>query len=241
MGYPDALPHELPKPIASDVFVVHGCVKPNAVVRFTRNMTIVRENGQLTLINPVRMNEAGLKALEQLGDVAHVLRLGSAHGMDDPFYVDRYNAEFWSFEGGTTYTLPNITKVLTEGGPLPFPNAKLFAFKHTHQPEGAILLERTSERSQGLLLTCDAVQSYRDGYPQTNWLARRLLPKIGFIPETLIAKMWLKHAVTNQQGIQVEFKRLLTLDFDQLISAHGTFVEQGAHEEVKRAFENKFG
>jgi len=240
MGYPNALPHDLPKPIASDVFVVYGCIKPSAVVRFTRNMTIVRDNGQLTLINPVRMNEAGLKALEQLGDVAHVLRLGPAHGMDDPFYVDRYNADFWSFEGGTTYTLPKITKVLTEGGPLPFSNAKLFAFKHTHEPEGAILLARTSDRSQGLLLTCDAVQSYRDGYPQTNWLARRILPKIGFIPETLIAKMWLKHAVKNQEGIQTEFKRLLTLDFDQLISAHGTFVEKGAHEEVKRAFDNKF-
>ncbi len=240
MGYSDALPHDLPKPIASDIFVVHGCVKPNAVVRFTRNMTIVRENGQLTLINPVRMNEAGLKALEQLGDVAHVLRLGSAHGMDDPFYVNRYKADFWSFEAGTTYTQPKITKVLTEGGPLPFTNAQLFAFKHTHEPEGAILLERTSKRSQGLLLTCDAVQSYRDGYPQTNWLARRLLPKMGFTQETLITKMWLKHAVTNQQGIQVEFKRLLTLDFDQLIGAHGTFVEQGAHEEVRRALDNKF-
>ncbi len=240
MGYPDALPHELPKPIASDVFVVHGCVKPNSLVRFTRNMTIVRDNGQLTLINPVRMNAAGLKALEQLGDVAHVLRLGSAHGMDDPFYVNRYNAEFWSFEAGTTYTQPKITKVLTEGGPLPFTNAKLFAFKHTHEPEGAILLEPTTDRSKGMLLTCDAVQSYRDGYPQTNWLARRLLPKMGFIQETLIPKMWLKHAVKNQEGIKAEFNRLLTFDFDQLLTAHGTFVEKDAREEIKRAFDIKF-
>ncbi len=170
MGYPNAFPHDLPKQIAHDVFMVHGCVKPSAVVRFTRNMTIVRDKGQLTLINAVRMNEAGLKALEQLGEVAHVLRLGPAHGRDDPFYVDRYKADFWSFEGGVTYTQPKISKVLTEGGALPFSNAKLFAFKHTHEPEGAILLERTPERSKGLLLTCDAVQSYRDGYPQTNWL-----------------------------------------------------------------------
>jgi len=240
MDYPDALPHELPKQIANDVFVVHGCIKPSAVVRFTRNMTIVRDKGQLTLINAVRMDEAGLKALDQLGEVAHVLRLGPAHGRDDPFYVDRYKADFWSFEGGTTYTQPKISKGLTEGGALPFSNAKLFAFNHTHEPEGAILLERTAERSKGMLLTCDALQSYRDGYPQTNWLAQRILPRIGFTQETLIPKMWLKFAVKNQEGIQTEFKRLLTLDFDQLISAHGTFVEQGAHGEVKRAFNNKF-
>jgi len=240
MDYPNALPHELPKQIADDVFVVHGCIKPSAVVRFTRNMTIVRDKGQLTLINAVRMNEAGLKALEELGEVAHVLRLGPAHGMDDPFYVDRYQADFWSFEGGTTYTEPKISKGLSEGGALPFSNAKLFAFNHTHEPEGAILLERTAERSKGMLLTCDAVQSYGDGYPQTNWLARRILPRIGFTQETLIPKMWLKFAVKNQEGIKAEFKRLLTLDFEQLISAHGTFVEQGAHGEVKRAFNNKF-
>ena len=52
--------------------------------------------------------------------------------------------------------------------------------------------------------------------------------------------MWLKHAVKNQEGIKTEFSRLLTLDFEQLLGAHGTFVEQGAHEEVKRAFDNKF-
>ncbi len=52
--------------------------------------------------------------------------------------------------------------------------------------------------------------------------------------------MWLKFAVKNQQSIKAEFNQLLTLDFDQLIGAHGTFVEQGAYEEVKRAFDNKF-
>jgi len=40
MNYPDVLPHDLPKQVAEDLFVVHGCVKPNAFIRFTRNMTI---------------------------------------------------------------------------------------------------------------------------------------------------------------------------------------------------------
>ena len=28
MNYPAALPHDLPKEIAQDLFVVHGCIKP---------------------------------------------------------------------------------------------------------------------------------------------------------------------------------------------------------------------
>jgi hypothetical protein len=239
MDYPSALPHDLPKQIAEDVFVVHGCVKPNTVVRFSRNMAIVRDKGELTLINPVRMSEAGLVELDKLGKVAHVIRLAPSHGMDDPFYVDRYKAEFWSLEGGTTYTEPKITQPLIEGGQLPFSNAKLFAFKYMHEPEAAILLERSEKREQGLLFTCDAVQSY-ESYPHTNWLARRVLPLIGFTKETLISKMWVKLAVANQEGIKTEFDRLLELDFDQLLGGHGTFVAKNAHAEVKCAIDNKF-
>ena len=238
MNYPDVLPHDPPKQIAEDLFVIHGCVKPNAVVRFTRNMTIVRDQGQLTLINPVRMDDAGLLALEKLGKIAHVLRLGPMHGRDDSFYVDRYSAEFWSFEGGTTYTTPVIKQVLSEGGALPFSNAKLFELKHVVEPEGVILLER----SPGILLTCDAIQSYTTfpHMPHTNWLARRMLPLLGFNRETLIGPLWMKLAVKDRDGIKAEFERLLKLDFDQLLSAHGTFVPKNAHAEVARAFVKVF-
>lgn len=244
MDYPSALPHDLPKQVAEDVFVVHGCVKPSAVVRFSRNMAIVREDGELTLINPVRLDDAGLAELDKLGKVAHVMRLVPSHGMDDPFYVDRYQAEFWSFEDGTVYSEPKITQPLIEGGALPFFNAKLFVFKHLHQSEAAVFLEPSPHaekgREKGLLLTGDAVQSYAS-YPHTNWVARRVLPLIGFTQETIIPKMWLKMAVENQEGIKDDFKRLLELDFDQLLAAHGTFVEKGAKAEVQSAFDTKFG
>jgi len=239
MNYPDVLPHDLPQQVAEDLFVVHGCVKPNAFIRFTRNMTIVRENGQLTLINPVRMDDAGLLALEELGKIAHVLRLGCGHGMDDPFYVDRYQADFWSFKGGTTYTTPIIKHALSEGGVLPFSNAKLFAFNHLNEPEGVILLER----SIGILLTCDAIQSYAEfpHMPHTNWLSRRILPLIGFSKETLISKMWMKLAVVNRGKTRAEFENLLSLNFDQLLSAHGTFVPKNARTRVEKAFKRMFG
>jgi len=243
MNYPSALPHDLPKQIAEDVFVVHGCVKPSAVVRFSRNMAIVRDKGELTLINPVRMDEAGLAELDKLGKVAHVMRLVPSHGMDDPFYVDRYDAEFWSLEDGTIYNEPKITQPLIEGGALPFSNAKLFVFKHLHQSEAAIFLQPSPQkeggRDKGLLLTGDAVQSYAS-YPHTNWLARRVLPLLGFTQETIIPKMWIKMAVEDQEGIKAELQRLLELDFDQLLAGHGTFVAKNARAEVQHAFDNKF-
>ena len=238
MSYPDVLPHDPPKQIAEDLFVVHGCVRLSAVARFTRNMAIVRDQGQLTLINPVRMDDTGLLNLEALGEVSHVLRLGPMHGMDDPFYVDRYDADFWSFEGGTTYTTPTIAHTLVEGGALPFPDAGLFAFSHMTEPEGAILLER----APGVLLTCDAIQSYATPphRPHTNLLTQLIMPLRGFPRETLIGPMWMKFLVEDQKGMRSEFERLLKLDFDQLLSAHGTFITKNAHAEVERAFGKTF-
>ena len=238
MTYPDALPHDPIRQIAEDLYVVHGSVRMLPVASITRNMAIVHHQGQLTLINAVRMDEAGLRDLEALGEIRHVLRLGPLHGMDDPFYVDRYQANFWSFEGGTTYAGPAITNPLLEGGELPFPNAKLFAFNHLKQPEGAILLERTT----GVLLTCDSVQSYSTPphMPHTAWLTRLVLPFLGFPNKTIIGPIWLKRMAKDRDGVRREFDRLLALEFDQLLSAHGTFVSKNAHTELEQAFKAAF-
>ena len=160
------------------------------------------------------------------------------HGMDDPFYVDRYQAQFWAFDDGKTYRQPNIDHPLNENVSLPFRQAKLFAFKHMKETEGAILLER----SPNLLLTCDAVQSYLNPphTPHTNFITRLLMPLIGFPKKTLIGPMWMKFLVTDRDGMKAEFERLLKFEFEQLLAAHGTFLTENAHAEVKKAFDNMF-
>ena len=36
MSYPDVLPHDAPKEIADNLSVVHGCVRPSAIVHLKR-------------------------------------------------------------------------------------------------------------------------------------------------------------------------------------------------------------
>ncbi len=234
------LPFDQPKQIDEDLFLVAGCVKPNPLVRFTRNMAVVRDEGELTLINPVRMDEAGLAQLEALGTVKHVLRLGPMHGMDDVFYVERYKPTFWSFTGQTTYTEPAIDEALTDGGALPFKRARLFGFAHMSETEGAILLERDTGN---VLLTCDGIQSYATPphTPHTNTFTRIMMPFIGFPKETLIGPVWVKLLVQDKDGMKAEFSRLLEWEFDKLIAAHGTFLESNAHQEVVAAVDKMFG
>ena len=232
-------PFSHPEQIAPDIYVVYGSVRFNPLIRFTRNMAIVRHGQDLTLINAVRMDDAGLAALDALGNVRHVLRLGPLHGIDDAFYVERYRADFWSLPGGTTYTQPGTDHLLGEQEALPFPDARMFVFGHMVEREGAILLER----GPGMLLTADAIQSYATPpyRPHTNFLAHIMLPLLGFPKKTIIGPVWMKNMVTNRDGIRDEFLRLLELEFDQLLSAHGVFLPRGAKLDVERAFEAMFG
>jgi len=72
-------------------------------------------------------------------------------------------------------------------------------------------------------------------------LSRRILPLIGFSKETLISKMWMKLAVVDRAKTRAEFQSLLTLNFDQLLSAHGTFVPKNARARVEKSFIKMFG
>lgn len=238
MDYPAATTHDLPKKIGDNLYVVYGSVKINVLMRFSRNMAIVVNDGELTLINAVRMNNEGLAALDALGTVTHVLRLGGFHGMDDRFYLDRYDAAFWSFPHSNTYPDEKIDHALSEGGPLPFPNAHMFEFRDINQPEGALLLKS----SPGMLLVADSIQSYATPphKPHTSFIIRLLTSLRGFPNETIVGPIWTTMMTDDRSGLRAEFERLLELDFDQVLSAHGTALLSGAHDAVKAAVQLRF-
>lgn len=140
MAYPPAYPHDTIVEIAQDIFMVRGSLKMNPVMRISRNMAVVRHDGELTLVNPIRLNVGEEARLNALGKVKHVLRLGCYHGIDDPYYMDKFSPEFWCQSSGAIYPEPEIDHVITESTVLPFPNAQLFCFRRTLQPESALLI-----------------------------------------------------------------------------------------------------
>src|SRR5690242_10374266 len=98
---PAALPHGELRAILPDLYFVTGTLAlPGFVpMRFSRNMTVVREGERLIVINSVRLDDAGLAELDKLGKVTDVVRLAGNHGMDDPFYKQRYGAKVWVVRG----------------------------------------------------------------------------------------------------------------------------------------------
>jgi len=233
--YPDACPHEPIREIGPELFFAPGSIRMMPLMTLSRNMVIVRCGDELTLVNPIRLSARGEAELEALGTVRHAIRLGVFHGVDDAYTVARFGAEFWCQAGSGRYPEPTPDHELTEGGPLPIPEAELFVFRETTRPECALVLRRDN----GILLTCDAIQHYGD-YRRHSAVARLILPFIGFPRTTIVGPIWLKYLTRKGGSIQPDFERLLEMDFDALVSAHSTPLMQGAHAAVRRAVNKAF-
>src|SRR5262245_50360056 len=151
--FPPALPHGPLREVFPGIWFVTGTLAlPGPFpVRFSRNMTVVKEGDRLVVVNTVRLDDDGLTKLDALGKVTDVIRLAGNHGMDDPFYADRYGAKVWVIRG-QRYTSGFNTKApdtyfephheMDASTKLPLAGAKLHFF-HSEPPEALLVLERT--------------------------------------------------------------------------------------------------
>jgi len=228
-------PHDSIEEIIPDVFMVRGTIRMNRLMRITRNMAVIRHDGELTLVNPIRLDEAGEAQLSTLGEITRILRLGPMHGIDDPYYIDRWATELWAQEESRAYPEPKPDRRISAASTLPFPDSLLFCFEGMTQKESALLIDREG----GLLLTCDSIQHYGD-YRHNNWLARTVMPFIGFPKTTVVGPIWLKIMTPEGASLESEFRRLLELDFRQLLSAHGSLLADSAHASVEAAVDRAF-
>ncbi len=230
-NFRDAMPHGQIREVFKDVFFVTGTMKNEffgSDWHFSRNMTVVRENGNLTVINSVRLNDEGMAELDKLGKVVNVVRIGDMHGVDDPFYVERYNAQFWALPGMTIQPGLKVDKELKEGGEMPFSGASLFVFKTVQRPECIIRLDREG----GIMIACDSLQ---------NWVAPN-----EFFDEDTIGKMtgmnFFRPANLGPAWMHVsqpqaaDFVRLKEIPFRHALCGHG----EPLLNEAQGAFHNTF-
>lgn len=236
LEYSPAWPHGALERVFPDVFVVMGTNKTShAGVDFqtSRTMTVVREAGALTLINTVRLDEEGLRALAGLGEVQHVVRLGAFHGRDDAFYRDRFGATLWALPAASHADGRASDRLLVEGGPFPLADGAPFVFTSACQPEAAVLLAREG----GVLITCDAIQNWTHVDRFFSPECGAMFTAQGFIKSANIPSTWVG-ACKPEVG---DFRRLLARPFRHLISAHGEPLRDEAHARVAASVAAVFG
>lgn len=226
--YPPAFPHDELAEIFPGVYLLRGSIRMAPGVFINRNMVVLQDGDTLTLVNPVRMNAQGLAQLDGLGAVRHIVRLGNAHGLDDAFYLDRYQCAFWAQAGQKTYPAPVPTHTLVAGDETPFPGSTFFVFELARYPEAALLI-----KAHRLLITTDSLQYYRDRR-HFSLPAMAAFRFIGFRSGMNIGPPWRKYATPRGGSLRSDFDRLLQLDFDALVGAHGELLPAGAKDAVRR-------
>jgi hypothetical protein len=228
-------PHGALAEVFPDVFVVRGTFPMAPLMSITRNMTVVRRGGELAILNAVRLDNAGEAALEKLGVVKHLVRLGIGHGADDPYYVQRFAPRTYAPARMRRLRGIKIDQRIKDGDELPF-GARAFVFGGGLVDEVALLLPDAS----GVLITCDAIQHWTttEGCSLLGKVGARAL---GFMKPAVIGPMWLK-GITNKEPARVkpDFERLLALEFTHLLSAHGSPLKDNAKELVRASVARTF-
>lgn len=232
--YAPVYPHQPLQQIFPDVYLLRGSIGVAPGVRLNRNMVVVKQGQELVIINAVRMDEHELTRLDALGKVTHVIRLGDFHGLDEQFYIDRYDAKLWSQQGHVTYPqlVPHYL-IETESYP-PINDAEFFIYSRAHYPEAALLL-----KPHKLLITTDSIQYWSDWLYITP-IARVASFFMGFHQGLLIGKPWLKRVTGKGESLREDFEELLKLDFDSLIAAHGGLLKGGAKAQLRDVVEKTF-
>lgn len=229
-----AYPHDSIEKIFDDVYLVHGSIHMGPCMRMNRNMLIIVNNQELTLINPIRLNDAALNELDTLGQVTSIIRLGDFHGLDDEFYLNRYQCDFWAQEGQATYKNPTPNKVISTSCKPPIKNASFFIFESAKYPEAALLLNE-----QKLLITTDSIQFY-DGWQYFSSLTKFAFKLIGFKQGVNIGPPWLKRVTPKNGSLKNDFEKLMELGFNHLIAAHGNILTNNTKEKIRAEIDRVF-
>ena len=231
-----AQPHGQIEEIFPDVFFVTGTMKTvlmNADWHFSRNMTVVREGGDLTLVNAVRLDEAGLAKLDALGRVKHVVKIGSLHGLDDAFYRARYGATFWAPPGAPNAEGLTVDKQLVPGGETPFAGCTVFQFGTTKLPECVLHVDRAG----GILIACDALQNWVEPDEFFSEESKKRMSEMGFVQPANFGPVFLQVNGPKRD----DYARLTQLSFRHALCGHGAPLRDVAKESYEARTTAVFG
>jgi hypothetical protein len=224
--FPAPLPHTEPQQVHPDIFIVRGGFDMAPMMRITRNMVILRHEGELTLVNSVRPTDAGKQAIEALGPVKHLVRIGAFHGADDPWFRDHYDLTFWTPPGMD----PAGDQVLGDDNMPPLPGLRLIMLERARQAEACLFLEREG----GVLISCDSVQNWEDTQG-CSLAAKAVVNLMGFKNPASPGKPWMK-VMQDRNGpdLKADFERLHALDAQTLLPGHGNVMKGGVSAALGR-------
>ena len=233
--FPGAEPHGPLEEVFPDVFFVTGTMSTTfdgIGWQFSRNMTVVRDDGALTLINSIRLDDEHLEKLEALGTVENVVRIGSMHGVDDAFYVDRYKPTYWAAPGMSHPAGLTADRELAPDAEPPFEGCSVFLFESTAFPEAILIVDRAG----GIAIASDALQNWTEPNAFFSDETEERMRSAGFFKKANVGPAWMQVA----RPAAGDFARLQEHVYRHALCGHGEPLRNSAHEDFGATFQRLF-
>jgi hypothetical protein len=194
-------------------------------------MTVIDGGQGLVVLNAVRLDEASQAELDELGEIRHLVKLSDSHGIDEPFYADRYKPTLWSLPDAD---LGDLTPGESLSGEGPVKGGVVVDYGQTAGwRESAYWVPSGG----GTLVTCDAIQNCAD-MEFASFGGRIITSVMGFKGGVIVPPMWRRFQKLSGPAVKDTLSRLTQLSFQNLVTGHGPPVIGGADVQLRIAIES---
>ena len=203
-------------------------------------MTVIRlANRELVVISPIEVSNAIADQLRELGTVKHVVAPNLYHYSFVTSFKTLYaNATIWAVPGLKVKqpSLP-IDRTIERDTPGLWTGLEHVFFDgfRTLSLNGFDALNECvffHVESRTLILTDIAVH-FDESFPAPTQLATRVLGGYKKLSPTLLERV----ATTDKENIRKSVKKILEWDFERVIMAHGSVVEQEGKEKFRQGYQ----
>lgn len=207
-------------------------------------MTVLRlDNRKLAVISPIQVSDTIASQIGELGTVQHIIAPNLYHYSSIASFKALYpNAIVWAVPGlqAKRPELP-INKII-ERDVRSLWNGLEHVFLDGFRTLGLGGFDSFNEcvffhsESRTLILT-DAAVHFDESFPVLTQLASRVLGGYKRLSPTLLERM----ATTEKESVRKSVEKILGWDFERVMMAHGSVIEQNGKEKFKQGYEQFLG
>ena len=207
-------------------------------------MTVIQlANHDLVVISPIQVNNAMVSQLNEIGTVRHIIAPNLYHYLFAANFKMLYpNATFWAVPGLETkktdlaidQIIPSDANHLWDGLESIFFNGfRTLGLRGIDSLNECVFFHGAS---RSLILT-DTVVYFDESFPVITQLAARVLGGYNRLAPALLERI----ATTEKEKVRGCVEKVLKWDFDRVIMAHGTIVEQDGKTQFKQGYDRFLG
>ncbi len=207
-------------------------------------MTVVRlTNQELVVISPIQVSDAIVSQLGELGTVRHIIAPNLYHYLfAADFKISYPTATFWATSGLEVKKPDLLIDQIIKSDANSQWNGMEYVFFDGFRTLGLNGFDSLNEwvffhaASRTLILT-DTAFHFDESFPVITQLTTRIFGGYKSLSPSFLERV----ATTEKDQVKGSVEKVLGWDFERVIMAHGSIVEQNGKEKFKQGYEQFLG